>query len=108
EKLIKAKKRVERIRSFYKHLTVYLIINILILLLKIYFLGFFGGSGIQNQGFITWIEWNVIATPLLWGIGLAIHGIYVFSIKPDFLKKWEARKIQEYMENDQNDMENYR
>ena len=101
EKFIKAKKRVNRIKGFYKHLTVYLVVNIMLLFIKAYFLGFFESNGMTDENLMKWLEWNIIATPLLWGIGLIIHGICVFLVKPGFLKKWEERKIQEYMKDDQ-------
>ncbi len=100
EKYKKAKKRVVRIKGFYKHLTAYLIINTVIICLKTYFMDFVEIKGVGDENFLNWLDWNIISTPLLWGIGLLIHGICVFRFKFGFVQKWEERQIRKYMEND--------
>ncbi len=87
----KAKKRVEREKGFYSHLTVYLIINIALLLIN---------SDFFDEGFNNWLDWNLYTTPFLWGIGLLFHGLSVFTKIPVFGSKWEERKIEEFMNDD--------
>ena len=102
----KAKKRVEHIKRFYRHLAVYLVINTVLFIAKIKIFGFFTTKGFENQGFFDWLEWNIIATPVFWGIGLFFHGLYVFKfkskalkeLKPKFLRDWEEKQLQKYME----------
>ncbi len=102
---LNAKKRVEGLRAFYKHLTAYLVVNGLLLILKWRLLEILLENGNDAPGFVNWFEWNVIATPVLWGIGLGVHALYVFvyqsgtkSFKPEFLNEWENRQIKKYME----------
>jgi len=99
EKLIRAKKRVEEIKGFYIHLTIYLIINTFIII----------NLGLQNFGNDNefW-SFPTFVTPLFWGIGLAFHGIHTFKKNSVFTKKWEERMIQKYIEKDKQEAEKYK
>lgn len=88
-----AKKQVEEIKGFYTHLTVYILVNLFLLLAQ---LGIFRGN-FNPEGPI----WTYFTTPFFWGIGLLFHGLYVFKHKLSFLKSWEERKIKEYMEKEE-------
>ncbi len=90
EKYERAAKRVKRIKGFYSHLVVYVVINIMIVIINIQNLDA-GESYFKLENFTTFA---------FWGIGLMIHGVTVFM--PDFIlgKNWEERKIKEYMENE--------
>jgi hypothetical protein len=88
-----AKKRVEAIKGFYSHVIIYAIFTFIIIFIK-------------NDLIVTirvpetalnWLNWNIIITPLLWGIVLPIHWVYAFRYTPGFLKKWETRKIREFI-----------
>lgn len=87
----RAKKKVEKEKGFYGHLTAYIIINVAIILISIDF----GRGDFQN-----WLRWNLLTTPFFWGIGLAIHAINVFMPKTSFLKKWEEKKMKQYLDED--------
>lgn len=91
ERYQRAKKRMEEIKGFYTHLVVYLIINVFIILAQI---------GVFNEGWygLEFPGWAVFTTPFFWGIGLFFHGLYVFTNNFSFFKKWEERKIKEYMD----------
>lgn len=100
--LERAKKRVKQLKGFYTHLSVYIVINIILLILKGRFLVFvIDKTGNVETRFIDWLDWNIIATPLIWGVFLVIHGIRVFS--HPYLEKWEARKIQKLMDREDED-----
>lgn len=93
EKYERAKKRVKEVKGFYSHLTVYLIVNIALILLRM---------GVLQNGLVN-IEmpnWSYFTTPFFWGIGLTFHGLYVFQYKSKWFKNWEERKIKEYMDRD--------
>jgi len=80
-----AKKRVEDLKGFYAHLTVYLVVN----------------AGLFLINFATnrdswWIYWPLLG----WGIALVIHAVVLFAIEGPFGERWEARKIQELMDRD--------
>ncbi|WP_333600155.1 2TM domain-containing protein [Flavobacterium sp.] len=86
-----ALKRVKKIKGFYTHLIVYIVINTMIIVTKIEF----------DKG--QWsFEWRHLSTALFWGIGLLAHGLSVFT--PTFIlnKDWEERKIKELMEKEKN------
>ncbi len=105
EKYIKAQKRVNQIKRFYKHLKVYIIASLLLFWVKFILFDFFTEKGIQDEGFYDWLEWNTIGTPIIWAIGLIIQGVYVFKfksatwkeIKPKSLKDWETKQLNKFL-----------
>jgi len=84
ERYLRAKKKVENLKEFYRHLAVYLLINVLIFAINLY----------TFQGY-----WWFIYPLGGWGIGVAMHGLSVFEDR-DSNSKWEEKKIKEYMEKD--------
>ena len=44
------------------------------------------------------INWDVFGTPIIWGILLIFHAAKVFGNFSPFGKKWEEKKIQQFME----------
>ncbi|SHI63188.1 2TM domain-containing protein [Aquimarina spongiae] len=88
QKYERAKQRVKEEKGFYIHLTIYIIINTLIL---------FVNTNFESQGFKNWLQWHLYVTPVLWGIGLLFHYIKAFDKNPFFSKKWEERKIKEIL-----------
>ena len=97
-----ARKRIDEERGFYTHLAAYIIMNIIIILFKIQI-----GISLDSTGYNNFLVWNVILTPILWGIGLLIHGLWVFrrtnGLKKIitlsfFSKEWEQKKINKFMD----------
>ncbi len=109
ERYLKAQKKVENIKKFYSHLKVYLVVNIILMFLAYKAMDFVGRDAFHDQGFIDWYLWNIIGTPVLWGVGLLAHALYVFRFqskplkmpKPKFLKDWEQRQISKYIEEEE-------
>lgn len=87
DKYLRAKKKVENLKAFYIHLTVYLLVNIFIFIINL----------VTYEG-IWWFIYPLGG----WGIGLTAHGLSVFA-ESRFGSEWERRKIKEYMEKDDND-----
>ncbi|HEA29272.1 MAG TPA: 2TM domain-containing protein [Leeuwenhoekiella sp.] len=87
EKYLEAKRKVEKIKAFYGHLTVFLIINLLLAALNYY----------DNNWRSPWFLWVTLG----WGIGLVFDYLKAFEKNPLFNKKWEERKINEYMEKEE-------
>ncbi len=90
---LKAMNKVDRLRGFYWHLIVYLIVNTGITVLKI--TRNIGNGESFNEAFFdlgTFIVW------LFWGIGLALHAFSVFGLPYLLGKNWEENKIKEFME----------
>jgi hypothetical protein len=87
-----ALKRVKKIKGFYTHLIVYIVINIMIIVLNT--------QDLKPDE--SYFQWGNFATAIFWGIGLAAHGLSVF-VPPLFLgRDWEERKIKELMEKQKN------
>ncbi|WP_299211449.1 2TM domain-containing protein [uncultured Aquimarina sp.] len=94
----RAKKRVTEERAFYTHLSVYVVINIIIIAVILYLKDYFYDSYLLP---------NLIIPPLSWGVFLLGHGLWTFREKNGlrkkfsrsiFSKKWEERKINEIMD----------
>ena len=86
ERYQKAKKQVEQIKRFYRHLSSYVVvIGILIFI------------NLRYTPQYLWFFWSMFG----WGIGLFFHAIRVFNWLPFFNSEWEERKIKELMEQDQ-------
>jgi len=81
-------KRVKRIKGFYSHLLVYIVINIMIIIVNVQSL---------DKG-ETYISLKNFSTALFWGIGLAAHGLSVFGPNIVLGENWEEKKIKELME----------
>ena len=90
-----AKRRVACIKSFYRHLIVYIVVNIGLLVVSIRNLDIYiYQDAMSNNDFETWVFWNVLGVPIFWGIGLLIHAIRVFKPTSSFVKEWEERQLQ--------------
>jgi len=100
EKYKRAKKKVAEIKGFYTHLTIYILVNTFILLTAS---GLLSGNVLSLE----MPEWPHFISPVIWGIGLLFHGLYVFQFKSGFIKKWEERKIREYMEKDMEELRKF-
>lgn len=83
EKYLLAKERVRKIKGFYTHLTIYILINTILTSINLFF------SESEN------INFNMFSTWIFWGIGIFFHAIGVFGKNLIFSKDWENRKINE-------------
>jgi hypothetical protein len=81
----KAKERVEAIKGFYIHLTVFVVVNLML----------FSINMIVSPDSL-WFIWPLMG----WGIGFVFHALSVFGFLPRFGADWEERKIREIMENE--------
>lgn len=81
---IEAAKRVKRIKGFYVHAIVYFLVNLFIIAQRVQ-----SGDSLDQLD----IYW----TAIIWGIGLAAHGLSIFM--PNLLlgKNWEEEKIRDLM-----------
>jgi len=94
------RRKVAKLKGFYTHLTIYLVINTTLLILKLV------GNSYYGESFMgpLW-HFSTFATWFFWGIGLFFHGMKVFSNSSLFIRKWEERQIQKYMESDKKEAE---
>jgi len=91
-----AEKRVKRIRDFFNHLQIFILIMIPILLFTDAIVGFFE-SYMVNGKTLEWVKVHVWINALLWLIGVGIHGLFVFKGKGHFIDTWEKTKLEEFM-----------
>lgn len=84
-KYLEAQKRVKRLKGFYVHATVYVLVNLFLI-----------GNNVQRGMILT--DLNNYWTAIFWGIGLLGHALSVFL--PNFIlgKDWEEKKIRELMD----------
>lgn len=87
-----ALKRVKRIKGFYTHLIVYVVINTMLIIVNY-------DHADVNYHFWRYQTFN---TPFFWGIGLFIHGLSVFLPGMVLGKNWEEKKIKELMDKEKN------
>ncbi|APQ15963.1 2TM domain-containing protein [Maribacter hydrothermalis] len=78
----KAKDKVEAIKGFYGNLLAYCIVIPILAYIN------------YNTTSFPW----AIFPALGWGFGVIMNGLYAFGYNPLFGKKWEERKIKEYMQ----------
>ena len=85
-----ALKRVGKIKRFYKHLFVYIVVNVIL---------FIFNTQQLDQG-ESYFQYKNFATAFFWGIGLLAHAASVFV--PTFFlgKDWEERKIKQLLDQD--------
>ncbi|MCG8207911.1 2TM domain-containing protein [Tenacibaculum finnmarkense] len=93
QKYIRAKKCVDKIKKFYTHFAIYIVVNIFISAVVIF--------GMMNDGYYDfWTSishFGVYSTWLFWGIGLFFHWLSTFGSNLFLGKNWEERKINEYI-----------
>ena len=80
-----AKERVKRMKGFYIHATVFVMVNLFII-----------AGNVQNGESLT--NMNNYWTAILWGIGLLAHGVAVFIPNIYLGREWEERKTRELMD----------
>ncbi len=99
----RAEERLKALKAFYTHLTIYLLVNTFITLVKMY-------HHMNNGATIFEAIWNfeTFVVWFFWGIGLAGHAVKVFSFNPFFSKDWEKRQIEKYMNEELTEAEKYK
>ncbi len=82
---IEAKKKVKKMKGFYIHLMVYILVNLFIVAQNVK-----QGAAISDM--------DNYWTAIFWGIGLLAHCLSVFMPNFIFSKDWEERKTKEIMD----------
>jgi hypothetical protein len=91
-----AEKRVKRIRYFYNHLQIFVIIMAPIFLFFNAIIVFFE-SYLMNGTTLEGVKVYIWINAFLWFIGVAIHGVFVFKDTFRFFDTWEKNKLAEFM-----------
>lgn len=90
--LERAKKRVQEIKGYYKHLASYVLVNAFLIAVNYFDL---------EPGETFW-EFSTFSVAFFWGIGLFFHTINVFGRNFLLGEDWEEKKIKEIMDRKQN------
>jgi len=88
QKFEKAKKRVQAISGFYKHLAAYILVNLFLFIL----------NATTLEAGENFFVFSTFSTAFFWGIGLAFHAAGVFGKNIFLGNDWEEKKIREIME----------
>ncbi|MBP1841583.1 2TM domain-containing protein [Formosa algae] len=92
ERYERAKKRVRRIKGFYTHAIVYVVINLMLVFINI--------NNLEPGE--SYLQWKNFITLGSWGIGLLAHGVSVFLPTLVIGKNWEDEKIKSLMDKEKN------
>lgn len=84
-KYAEARKTVKKLKGFYVHAVVYVLVNLFII-----------ARNTQQGQSLT--DMDNYWTAIFWGIGLLTHGIRVFAPQLFLGKDWEERKTKELMD----------
>jgi hypothetical protein len=93
-KYLRAKKKVEKIKGFYVHLSVYVAVNLFISGIIIYGLTYDDGDTFGEA----FSNFGVYSTWVFWGIGVFFHWLGVFGFNSFFGGNWEEKKLKEFMD----------
>ena len=85
QKLENARKHVKRIKGFYTHALVFVLVNVFII---------FSNVIADGKGFNDTYNYY---TAFFWRFGLLAHGLSVFGGELFLGRNWEERKIQEIL-----------
>lgn len=92
QRYILAKKRVEKVSKFYKHLAVYVVVNIF--LTAVFIIGDLNDGDTFKQAVFNYHNYKIW---LFWGLGILYQALNVLGVNMIFNKSWEERKIKEFM-----------
>jgi uncharacterized protein (DUF486 family) len=82
EKFRDAKRQVARLKGFYVHATVFVLVLLGLLTVNVW------------SGPPYWVQWVFVG----WGIGMIGHAIGVFGHRLGWSSNWEARKLKQLMD----------
>jgi hypothetical protein len=92
----RARKRVKKVRDFYGHVMIYLLVNTLLVIIDLAD----SGTGDDRLLGLDWAYFPLIG----WGIFLLIDGLSTFRVGRLFFgADWEQRKLAKYREMERHD-----
>lgn len=91
-----AKQRVEKIGKYYKHLAIYIAVNIF--LSAIFIMGDINDGDTFKEALFNYHNYKIW---IYWGIGILFQTLKTFGLPLFFNKRWEDKKIKQYLEEEQ-------
>ena len=86
EKYKRAKERSKSIRAFYLKAIRYFIFSVLLLLFKNRIIAALINKGVEDPDALGWMEWNIMAVPLILMLILLVRGVKLFVFKSGYIK----------------------
>jgi hypothetical protein len=80
EKTAAAARKVEALTGFYIHFVVFALIMTTLLII----------NWLVTPN-VWWVQWPFLG----WGIGIAAHALATYGRPPNFITRWQLRKIRE-------------
>ncbi len=96
-----AKHRAEKLKRFYLHSIIYLLLNPVIMAWKV--IQDLNNGADFNEAFF---NFNAFSTAIIWGLVLAIHAFSVFGPNVILGNDWEERKLKQYMREEEEQINN--
>lgn len=82
DRYYQAQKKVKEIKKFHEHLTVYLLVNPIVIVVNL----------MTSPGYLYFI-WCLLG----WGIAVVLNGLKVYDFAPFFNKDWEEKQIKKIL-----------
>ncbi len=79
QKIERAKRQVEALTGLYIHLTIFVLVMLLLLVINI------------ATGTPWWVQWPFLG----WGVGVLGHAAAVHGQTPNFIRDWQIKKMKE-------------
>ncbi len=97
QRYIAAQKKVKKLKDFHRHLFWYVLVNLFISTFKV------KGDMERGESFNeAFFNFGTFAIWIFWGIAIVMQAWNVYGKNLVFSKDWERRKIQEFVDNDDN------
>ena len=97
QQYVLARKRVKKLSKFYKHLVIYIVVNIF--LTAIFISGDINDRDTFMEAFTNYHNYVIW---FYWGIGITFQALNTFGMNLFVSKDWEKKKINEYMDEQNN------
>lgn len=89
---------VKRIKAFYSHVLLFVVVVTIVLFFSDEIIRFFGNTlHVDNKETLQWIKLNIWVNSGIWAIVILVQGILAFKYKFTFVRKWEEKQIQKIL-----------
>lgn len=101
----RATKRVKELKGFYNHIKIFVLVNLFLYGVRSgFFHRFLADDFPIRPEYFDWIHINL----LIWTVILLVHALITYRNKFPFYKNWEARQLQKFIEEEEQQHKKYR